>query len=108
VRLPASQHAALQNIKGLQRAYSLKDELDSNWAVRPIEFANHWDRTVLVMEDPGGLPLDQLLGQPLDMALSLRIAISLSSAIGRPRDNVTADAVRRIGIFPLDPARVAP
>ena len=25
--------------------------------------------TVLVLEDPGGVPLDQLLGQPLDLAL---------------------------------------
>ena len=82
LRSPTSQHPTPQNLKWLERAYSLKEELDSAWAVRPIEFANHWDRTVLVMEDPGGLPLDQLLGQPLDLALSLRIAISLSSAIG--------------------------
>jgi signal transduction histidine kinase len=80
LRLPTSQHPALQNLKGLQRAYTLKDELDPALAVRPIEFANHWDRTVLVMEDPGGVPLDQLLGQPLDLAFSLRIAISLLSA----------------------------
>ena len=82
LRLPTSQDSRLQNLKGVQRAYTLKDELDPAWAVRPIEFANHWDRTVLVMEDPGGVPLDQLLGQPLDLAFSLRIAISLSSAIG--------------------------
>ena len=85
LRLPTSQHPALQNLKGLQRAYTLKDELDPAWAVRPIEFANHWDRTVLVMEDPGGVPLDQLLGQPLDLAFSLRIGIGLSSAIGHLR-----------------------
>jgi serine/threonine protein kinase len=48
---------------------------------------------VLVVEDPGGVPLDQLLdparkaslsdagGHPLDLAFSLRVAISLSSAI---------------------------
>jgi serine/threonine protein kinase len=41
----------------------------------------HWDRPVLALEDPGGAPLDQLLGHPLDLASSLRLAIGLSSAI---------------------------
>ena len=82
LRSSTSQHPTPQNLKQLERAYSLKEELDPARAVRPIEFANLWDRLVLVMEDPGGVPLDQLLGQPLDLAFSLRIAISLSSAIG--------------------------
>ena len=43
--------------------------------------ARLWDRPVLVLEDPGGVSLDQLLGAPLGVALSLRLAISLSSAI---------------------------
>jgi FixJ family two-component response regulator len=34
------------------------------------------------MEDPGGVPLDRLLGQPLNIAFSLRLAIGLSRAIG--------------------------
>ena len=65
LRSPTSQHPTPQNLKWLEREYSLKEELDPAWAVRPIELANHWDRLVLVMEDPGGIPLDQLLGQPL-------------------------------------------
>ena len=47
-----------------------------------MAIARHWDRTVLVSADPGGVPLDQLLGQPVDVAFSLRLAISLSTAIG--------------------------
>jgi PAS domain S-box-containing protein len=43
--------------------------------------ARHRDRTMLVLEDPGGSPLDQLLGQPLEIAFSLRLAISVSRAI---------------------------
>ena len=82
LRSPTSQHPTPQDLKWLEHAYSLKEELDTSWAARPIAIARHWDRTVLVMEDPGGVPLDQLLGQPLDLAFSLRIAISLSSAIG--------------------------
>jgi serine/threonine protein kinase len=41
----------------------------------------HLDRTVLELEDPGGAPLDQLLDYPLDLALLLRLAVSLSTAI---------------------------
>ena len=82
LRSPTRQDSTLQDLKRLEQAYSLKEELDPAWAVRPTELAWPWDCTVLSMEDPGGVPLDQLLGQPLDLAFSLRIAISLLSAIG--------------------------
>ncbi|MEY2607508.1 MAG: hypothetical protein QOH31_5362, partial [Verrucomicrobiota bacterium] len=65
----------------LEHAYSLREELDATWAARPIGIARHWDRTVLVLEDPGGVPLDQLLGRQLDLAVSLRLAVGLASAI---------------------------
>ena len=35
-----------------------------------------------MLEDPGGTPLDQLLGQELHLGFSLRLAISLATAIG--------------------------
>jgi serine/threonine protein kinase len=41
-------------------------------------------RTGLVgppLEDPGDVPLDQLLGDPLDLAPLLRLAVGLSAAI---------------------------
>jgi serine/threonine protein kinase len=79
---PGVQRPAPETLKRLEHEYSLKEELDPAWAARPIAIARHWDRTILVLEDPGGVPLDQLLGQPLNVAFSLRLAISLSSAIG--------------------------
>ena len=79
---PAVQRPTPESLKRLEQACSLREELDSTWAARPIAIVRHWDRTVLVLEDPGGAPLDQLPGQPLDLAFSLRLAISLSTAIG--------------------------
>ena len=79
---PAVEYPRPESLKRLERAYSLRAELDLAWAARPIAIARHWDRPVLVLEDPGGVPLDQLLGQPLDIAFSLRLAVSLSTAIG--------------------------
>ena len=80
---PVAEYPAPESLKRLEHEYSLREELDPAWAARPMAIARHWDRTVLVLEDPGGVPLDQLLGQPLDLAFSLRVAIGLSSAIDR-------------------------
>ena len=78
---PLAEYPAPEVLKSLEQAYSLREELDPKWAARPIAMARHWDRPALVLEDPGGAPLNQLLGQPLEVALSLRLAISLSRAI---------------------------
>ena len=69
---PRAEYPAPEILKRLEHEYSLREELDSAWAARPIEIARHWDRTVLVLEDPGGVPLDQLLGEQLNLAFSLR------------------------------------
>ena len=50
------------NLRRLEHEYSLADELDPAWAVRPLALTRHDGRTMLVLEDPGGEPLDRLLG----------------------------------------------
>jgi serine/threonine protein kinase len=79
---PATEHPPPQSLKRLEHEYSLREVLDPRWAARPMAMARHGDRPVLVLEDPGGVPLDQLLDRPLDLALWLRLAIGLSTAIG--------------------------
>jgi PAS domain S-box-containing protein len=79
---PVVEYPAPESLKRLEYEYSLREELDPAWAARPMAIARHWDRTVLLLEDPGGVPIDQLLGQPLDLAFSLLVAIGLSTAIG--------------------------
>src|SRR6516165_11771121 len=74
---PVAEYPAPETLKRLEHEYSLREELDPAWAARPIALARHWDRTVLVSEDPRGVPLDQSLGQLFDLAFSLRVAISL-------------------------------
>ena len=56
---PVTEYPAPQVLKSLEHAYSLKDDLDSSWAARPIAICREM-RPALVLEDPGGLPLDQL------------------------------------------------
>jgi hypothetical protein len=79
---PVAERPAPESLKGLEHEYSLREALDPRWAARPIEMGRHGACTVLVLEDPGGVPLDQLLGHPLDLAFSLRLAIGLATATG--------------------------
>jgi predicted ATPase/signal transduction histidine kinase len=79
---PLVERPAPEILQRLEHEYSLRLELDPMWAAQPIALTRHWDRTVLVLADPSGLPLDQLLGQPLAIAFALRVAIGLSMAIG--------------------------
>jgi serine/threonine protein kinase len=83
VLAPSAEYPVPEILRALEHEYSLRLELDPAWATRPITIARQWDRTALVLEDSGGVPLDQLLGQPLEMAFALRVAICLSTAIGQ-------------------------
>ena len=76
-----------QGLRRLEREYSLAAELDPAWAAKPLALTHHEGRTILVVEDPGGEPLDQVLerdqGQPLDLNRFLRTAIGLASAVAQ-------------------------
>jgi len=65
----------------LEHEYSLRVELDPAWAVLPVELTQRGGRTVLVLEDPGGEPLDQLVGTPMELGQFLRVAIGFSAAV---------------------------
>ena len=66
--LPAAGHPLPASLARFVHEYELRDELDSVWAARPLELGHERDRTVLVLEDPGGEPLAQLLGAPMHLA----------------------------------------
>jgi PAS domain S-box-containing protein len=80
---PAVEYPARESLKRLEYEYTLREELHPAWAARPMAIARHWNRTVLALDDPGGMPIDQLHGQPLNLAFSLRVAIGLATAIDR-------------------------
>src|SRR5579863_2262321 len=72
-------------LRRLEHEYSLAAELDSAWAAKPLALTRHEGRTILILTDPGGEPLDLVLqrGQLLDLTCVLRIAIGLATALGR-------------------------
>ncbi len=109
VLTPVSQQPELGTIKRLEHECSFRDELDPEWAVRPMGLTRHWDRLVLVLEDPGGEPLDRFLGpardpsphslrealrartstladtgrQPMELGRFLRLGISLATGLSK-------------------------
>src|ERR1700676_3826473 len=62
---PAVEHPLPATLDRLAHEYGLKDELDGAWAVRPLELVRERDRTMLVLEDPGGELLEGLLREPM-------------------------------------------
>ena len=81
--LPAADHPSRSSLDRLTHEYELKDELDGAWAVRPLELVRDAGRTMLVLEDAGGEPLDRLLGAPMEVGRFLRLAIAIAAALGK-------------------------
>ena len=83
----AAQQPSPESFQRLEREYSLAAELDPMWAAKPLALTRHEGRTMLVLMDPGGEPLDRILerrdGQPLELTRCLRIAIGLAAALGQ-------------------------
>ena len=81
--LPASEQPTPATLDRLAHEYSFKDELDSTWAVRPLELVRDRGQTILVLEDPGGELLGGLLGAPMEVGRFLRIAVGVAAALGK-------------------------
>ena len=84
---PAAEQPSPQSLRQLEHECSLAADLDPAWAARPVEVSRRDGRTMLILEDPGGEPLDRILerseGQPLELTRVVRIAVRLATALGR-------------------------
>jgi len=87
---PTAEQPLPQSLRRLEHEYSLAAELEPAWAAKPLALTRHEGRTILVLADPGGEPLDRVLErdrlergeeQPLDLARLLRLAINLATAL---------------------------
>ncbi len=81
--VPASEHPSTSCLDGLAHEYGLKDALDGAWAARPLALERHRGGSVLMLEDPGGEPLDRLLGAPMAVGSFLRLAIGIAASLGQ-------------------------
>src|SRR4051812_39358210 len=85
-RAVSAERPSIQSLGRLEHEYSIIAKLEPSWAAQPLALAQHEGRTILVLSDPGGEPLDRILelnrNQPLDIAQFLRIAIGFAMALG--------------------------
>jgi PAS domain S-box-containing protein len=79
---PASMQPALATIRKVEYEYSLRDELDPAWAVRPLALSEQRGQMTLVLEDRGGETLDRLLPGPIELTQFLRFAVGIATALG--------------------------
>jgi predicted ATPase len=75
-----------QSLRRLEHEYSLAAELEPAWAAKPLALTRHEGRTILVLADPGGEPLDRILDrdgqEALDVPQFLAFAIGMATALG--------------------------
>jgi len=79
---PSAAQPATETLKKMEYEYSLKNELDSAWAILPKALSEQRGRVTLVLEDPGGETLDSILRGPMEPMQFLRFAIGLATAVG--------------------------
>src|SRR5260370_23565659 len=70
---------ALGSIKKIEHEYSLRDELDSSWAVRPLALSDQPWQMTLVLEDTGGETLARVLPWPIEPHPPPRLAVGNST-----------------------------
>src|SRR5271154_6439275 len=83
ILLVAAEEPSLDCVERLEHEYALKAELDAGWAARPVALTRYNDRMALVLEDPGGAPLNRLLGRPLEVSHFLQVAVPIVGALRR-------------------------
>ena len=83
VLAPASERPSPATIRQLEYLHSLREKLDSAWFARPLAMGLQNGRPALLLDDPGGIVLEQRLDRPLEVQLALRVGIGVASALGR-------------------------
>jgi serine/threonine protein kinase len=83
VVLPAAERPSPSSLDRLAHEYGLKDELDEAWSAQPLDLVRDGGRSMLVLKDPGGEPLDLLLGAPMEVGHFLRLATRIALALGK-------------------------
>jgi predicted ATPase/signal transduction histidine kinase/GAF domain-containing protein len=83
----AANQSSPQSLKRLEHEWSLASELDAAWAAQPLALTRHQGRAILILKDPGGEPLDWVIGRhkghALDLTRCLRIAVGLAATLSQ-------------------------
>ncbi len=72
----------ISSLEKLKNEYALAADLDPSCAVRPIELVPHKESMMLVLEDPSGKLLTNLIENPLELHDRLRLAVEMADTVG--------------------------
>ena len=81
--VPTSEHPSPRCLDRLAHEYGLKEVLDGAWAARPLALEREHGGSMLMLEDPGGEPLERLLGTPMAVGSFLPLAVGIAAALGK-------------------------
>src|ERR1041384_5787106 len=79
---PSSTRPSPETLKKVDHEFSLRNELDPAWAVRPLALSKRNPQAALFLEDPGGDTVDGLLPASMGMSQFLGVAVGLAAALG--------------------------
>ncbi|MEW6341963.1 MAG: AAA family ATPase [Pseudomonadota bacterium] len=79
----AVEQPSTASLDRLAHEFQLKEVIDGAWAVRPLELVREGGETLLLLEDPGGEPLERLMGAPMALGRALRLAVGIAAALGK-------------------------
>src|SRR4029077_11925114 len=65
IKTTRSEQLRPETVRIMEHEFSLRAEVDSTWAIGPLNPTQNRGRTTQVLEDSGGEPLDRLLGTPM-------------------------------------------
>jgi predicted ATPase/signal transduction histidine kinase/GAF domain-containing protein len=82
---PSAERPSASSLARLERAYLLRHEIDPAWGTRPIAVVVHEGKPALLLEDPGGIVLEGLLGR-VDAGQFLRLALCIAESVGQLHD----------------------
>jgi hypothetical protein len=71
------------SLQRIEHEHALRADLDAEWAARPVELVHRKGRLTLILEDPGGEPLERMLERPMHVTQFLRISVPLVAVIGQ-------------------------
>lgn len=73
-----AEHPTSEWLARLEREYAVREDLELPWAARLLALVRLEDRMVLLLEDPGGKPLDAFPVRRLSVGESLRLALGVA------------------------------
>jgi diguanylate cyclase (GGDEF)-like protein len=76
-----ADHPATAASRHVDSEYAIRTELDPAWAAQPLALIQSGEKKSLILTDSGGVLLDKILDQPLELSLFLKIAIGIAGAL---------------------------